>query len=470
MKTSWLSSIVFLFLLGALLLTVGGAQAQNSQPFTPTGGGGPGPLGTAFTYQGQLKSGGAPTTGMCDFQFSLYDQSGTGTPPTGGTQLGITETDLSVQVTNGLFTVPLNFNNEFGTTAFDGDVRYLQIAVRCPTGVGSYTTLSPRQMLSGVPYALGLRPGTFMDGTAYQNLKIQSHAPTGSIPASITGEMLTATDGVGLYGSNSVSTSGATGVGVWGRTWSPSGWGVKGTGVNAAGGVLAQSGTGVALKATSSGVAIPAATIYAENTSTDGTEPAGIAIFAKNHGADATLVVQNVGNGTVTGDSIRTLNAAGNTITFRVTNTGRVVTSAVQIYGGGDLAEQFEVQGDTVEPGTLMVIDDQNPGMLKPSMQPYDTRVAGVVSGAGGINPGMTLQQDGILQGDTSIAIAGRVYVKAEAFSAPIKPGDLLTTSAIPGTAMKASDRDLSQGAVIGKAMTSLESGTGLVLVLVNLQ
>jgi hypothetical protein len=68
------------------------------------------------------------------------------------------------------------------------------------------------------------------------------------------------------------------------------------------------------------------------------------------------------------------------------------------------------------------------------------------------------------------VTLAGRVYVKAEAYSAPIAPGDLLTSSTIPGTAMKASDRTLSPGAVIGKAMTGLDSGQGLVLVLVALQ
>jgi hypothetical protein len=93
-----------------------------------------------------------------------------------------------------------------------------------------------------------------------------------------------------------------------------------------------------------------------------------------------------------------------------------------------------------------------------------------VVSGAGEIDPGLILTQAGGADTDMPIAIAGRVYVKAEAISAPIHPGDLLTTSDIPGTAMKATDRSLSAGAVIGKAMTSLDSGTGLVLVLINLQ
>ncbi|MCB0067048.1 MAG: hypothetical protein KDD77_07855, partial [Caldilineaceae bacterium] len=94
----------------------------------------------------------------------------------------------------------------------------------------------------------------------------------------------------------------------------------------------------------------------------------------------------------------------------------------------------------------------------------------GVVSGANGVQPGLTLHQDGVLEGDTQVAIAGRVYVMAEALSSPIRPGDLLTTSALPGHAMKATDRERAYGAVIGKALTGLDTGTGFVLVVVNLQ
>jgi hypothetical protein len=117
-----------------------------------------------------------------------------------------------------------------------------------------------------------------------------------------------------------------------------------------------------------------------------------------------------------------------------------------------------------------MGIDADNPGMLRMSNAPYDSRVAGIVSGAGGVNPGITLRQEGVVDGKHPVAIAGRVYCKAEALSHPIKPGDLLTTSMVGGHAMKATDRERSHGTIIGKAMSSLKEGTGLVLVLVNLQ
>ncbi|MGH7601154.1 MAG: hypothetical protein ACREOI_32760 [bacterium] len=60
------------------------------------------------------------------------------------------------------------------------------------------------------------------------------------------------------------------------------------------------------------------------------------------------------------------------------------------------------------------------------------------------------------------------MYALATAANGPIKPGDLLTTSDVPGHAMKATDHERAYGAVIGKAMSTLESGEGLVLVLIQ--
>ena len=119
----------------------------------------------------------------------------------------------------------------------------------------------------------------------------------------------------------------------------------------------------------------------------------------------------------------------------------------------------------------LVSIDPARPGKLVISTDPYDNKVAGVISGAGGIKPGMLMAQANTeADGAHPVALTGRVYCWADAANSPIKPGDLLTTSAIPGHAMKATDRDSAFGATIGKAMTSLKEGRGLVLVLVSLQ
>jgi len=149
-----------------------------------------------------------------------------------------------------------------------------------------------------------------------------------------------------------------------------------------------------------------------------------------------------------------------------------IACSSITINGGSDLAEPFQISDaeKEVQQGSVVVIDDHHPGRLKLSHQPYDTRVAGVVSGANGINPGIQMQQQGLLEGGKSVALTGRVYVQADASNGAIQPGDLLTTSSTPGHAMKVTDHAKAQGSILGKAMSSLAEGKGMVLVLVSLQ
>jgi hypothetical protein len=119
----------------------------------------------------------------------------------------------------------------------------------------------------------------------------------------------------------------------------------------------------------------------------------------------------------------------------------------------------------------VVAIDPAQAGRLTVAATPYDPLEAGVVSGAGGVEPGLMMGQRGsVADGDTPVALVGRVYVLVDATYGPVRPGDLLTTSATPGHAMRAADRARAQGAVLGKAMTGLEAGRGLVLVLVGLQ
>jgi hypothetical protein len=146
--------------------------------------------------------------------------------------------------------------------------------------------------------------------------------------------------------------------------------------------------------------------------------------------------------------------------------------SSITIKGGADLAEPFPMSHspETIAPGDVVVIDVNNPGQLKLSHQAYDPRVAGVVSGANGVHPGIQMLQEGVLDSGKNVALSGRVYVQADASNGPIAPGDLLTTSGAPGYAMKVTDRARAQGAILGKAMTGLASGKGQVLTLVTLQ
>jgi len=158
-----------------------------------------------------------------------------------------------------------------------------------------------------------------------------------------------------------------------------------------------------------------------------------------------------------------------------IVHTGRTITPVLEITGGSDLSEQFEIRGIEAEvspsPGMVVSIDPEHPGELVVSNNAYDWRVAGIISGAGGLNPGMLMGQNGSeADGGYPVALSGRVYCWADASNGPIKPGDLLTTSETPGHAMKVTDRDRAYGAIIGKAMTGIEEGKGLVLVLVALQ
>jgi hypothetical protein len=118
-----------------------------------------------------------------------------------------------------------------------------------------------------------------------------------------------------------------------------------------------------------------------------------------------------------------------------------------------------------------MTIDAHHPGKLKISEEAYDRKVAGIISGAGNIKPGMLMGQSGTeTSGEYPVALTGRVYCWADASEDSIQPGDLLTTSDTAGHAMKVADYARAQGAIIGKAMSPLEEGQGLVLVLVTLQ
>jgi len=148
---------------------------------------------------------------------------------------------------------------------------------------------------------------------------------------------------------------------------------------------------------------------------------------------------------------------------------GTMSCRVLTIRGGADVAEPFAMP-EEIAKGSVVVIDDAHPGQLKLSAEAYDTRVAGIVSGANGINPGIALHQEGVVEGGQNVALSGRVYVQADAAFGAIKPGDLLTTSDTPGHAMKVTEPGKAQGAILGKAMSELKAGKGMVLVLVTLQ
>jgi hypothetical protein len=170
-------------------------------------------------------------------------------------------------------------------------------------------------------------------------------------------------------------------------------------------------------------------------------------------------------------------NSAGDTVIeldSSYNGMGRIICDEVQITSGADLCERFAVRpiaGEVPVPGTVVCIDPSTVGGLIVSSRMTDRTVVGVISGAGGIRPGLSLGQTGTeADGAYPVALTGRVWVRCDADSHAIRPGDMLTTSATPGYAMSASGLAETRGAVIGKAMSSLESGRGLVLMLIQPQ
>jgi hypothetical protein len=421
------------------------------QPEAPAGT----QLGMAISYQGQLQKGGGAYNGTCNFQFSLWDAA------TSGTQRGSTLTRTSLTVANGLFSTELDFGNPFW-----GEKSWLETSVQC-AGDASYTKLSPRQPQNAVPYAMGLFPGASIRGTnASSVLELVNTTGGAGVAGYSRG---TAGNSWGVHGQseNSIGVHGYSvngGTGVFGN--SPKGTGVFGASEEQSGGFFtSKNGNGAYIESNSGRRLFDGAALQVMHKNGG----SGIAIWARSAGtnpANPVLVLESPG-----GSLIKGFGGNGGEHEFIVENDGSIGGKQLTITGGSDLAERFsQADGTVAEPGTVMVIDADHPGHIKPSTGAYDRKVAGIVSGAGDIRPGLTLHQEGVAEGDTVMAIAGRVYVKAEALSSPIAPGDLLTTSDIPGLAMKASDDARSHGAVIGKAMTGLESGTGLVLVIVNLQ
>ncbi len=221
------------------LLTAGQALAQNPAPAAPNGMNAPlgvnVPLGTSFTYQGVLKdTNGNPISDNCGFRFTLYDAD------VSGAQVGPIQDKTAVSVANGYFTVAL----DFGSGAFSGDARWLEVAVKCSRDA-DYTTLSPRQPLTPAPYALN---ADLLDGqhaTAFastdHNHWGQSWNGTGTGltlsggTTGLSGSGLTygiygtssSASGTGVYG-NAGATTGPT-YGIYGESESTAGIGVKGS-------------------------------------------------------------------------------------------------------------------------------------------------------------------------------------------------------------------------------------------------
>jgi hypothetical protein len=147
---------------------------------------------------------------------------------------------------------------------------------------------------------------------------------------------------------------------------------------------------------------------------------------------------------------------------------GNITATGDIFLSNADFAEDFDILDNMVEAGTVMVLSTG--GGLKQSSIAYDKKVAGVISGAGNYKPGIVLDRHQDKTERKPLAMVGKVYCKVDANYAPIEIGDLLTSSDTFGHAMKATDHLKAFGTIIGKALGTLESGTGLIPILVSLQ
>ena len=234
---------------------------------------------TAFTYQGRLNDGAGAATGSYDLTFALFDAANS------GVQQGLILTNSSTAVTNGLFTVSLDFGNQF-----PGANRWLEIGVRT-NGNGLFATLSPRQPLASTPYAIqaaranavaaanitgsmalaqlpagvvtnggaisgtftgngagitGLNPGNLGAGTAGINISGNAATATSAISAGTAG---TAGSFSGLLGGDVTGTQGATQVGSVGGETAAN----VASGARAANGAQVGNGVGTLVKRDGSG-------------------------------------------------------------------------------------------------------------------------------------------------------------------------------------------------------------------------
>jgi hypothetical protein len=150
--------------------------------------------GTAFTYQGRLNEGANSAAGNYDLTFSLYSViSGAG-------QVGVAVTNTATVISNGLFTVTLDFGSQF-----PGANRWLEIGVRT-NGANSFTALLPRQKLTPAPYAMFANTASNLSG-AISASQLTGTIPSGLLPG-FQGNFQTVGGGSGNNASSSYATVG----------------------------------------------------------------------------------------------------------------------------------------------------------------------------------------------------------------------------------------------------------------------
>ncbi len=442
-------------------------------------------------------SGNARADGSYNVTFRLYDALTAG-------NLRWTEASKPVFVAGGRgqFSTALGTPTPFGALVFDQPL-FLEVQV------AGDAAMTPRLPLQSVPYTLSPSGTTTLAlpfagtvNTGGVALNVGNTGSGGAIQASSSSASANAVTGIstgaGVAGVAGVNTGPISGRGVYGRSdnggagvygTSQNGYGVHGNSVNDIGvyGTSSSSSanavTGISTGAGVAGVAgvnngpISGRGVYGRSDNggagVHGTSQNGYGVHGNSlndYGvlgttASATKAAAS-GINSASGPGVYGRSDGGG---YAGLFAGRVRVDVLEIAGGADLAETFNVS-EHASPGTVMAIDTANAGLLCIAQGAYNRRVAGIVSGANNLAAGVVLSDPAVPKGGVAVAMTGRVWVKCDASGGAIEPGDLLTTSDTPGHAMRVADHALSQGATLGKAMTSLREGQGMVLALVSLQ
>lgn len=496
----------------ALLLATGLGPPAIGAAHSPTPVRESGQNRFTISYPGRLTddAGDPVADGAYDFTFSLY------TAETGG-ELLWSEVQEDVTVRDGVFNVMLGSASALPSEALGQDDYWLAVGVRGPDE-DSFTALAPRQTLSTAAPALPVGPtssssngmacphdhfGEIWAGTSGQGLQITTSDPGMSAFVASIGPKHAA-------GNNAVYGETATGNGVHGRSNIGGKAGVYGYNSADGYGVSAMSENGHSLYvpgAGGSGVYVEGAAVHGVHVAGAGAHgvdvaaaggsgvqvysAGGVGVRVWSAGMDGVAVESANWNGvyvassgvdairvqTAGQDGLRFYNGMGRDyiragsdadLDFRVENDGTVRADG-GFHTGADFAELMTTEDDptSYEPGDVLVISLEADRSARLSSEPYSTLVLGIYS----TDPGVVGSPDPMDEDQSEkvpVAVVGIVPCKVSAENGPIRRGDLLVTASTAGHAMRAEEP--RPGTILGKALEPLETGTGVVDVLVTLQ